>query len=58
MSAESLPPPRPVLWRPQARRQLREIGNYIAKDSPKNACEVIEAIEACTVPLGRLPNCR
>lgn len=40
---------RSIVWTPAARRDLREIGAYIARDDRDEARRVVLAIEAATV---------
>lgn len=44
-----------VTWKPQARAHLRNIYQYIAKDSTSIAKKVITELTECTRPLAELP---
>jgi toxin ParE1/3/4 len=45
----------PIVWSAAAQRHLRDIREYIAKDSPRYADNVVAAIRRATERLGRFP---
>src|SRR5437762_1751902 len=44
-----------LVWRPRAQAELRQIGDYIAKDSPKNARDFIKRLKTAAKRLKMYP---
>jgi toxin ParE1/3/4 len=47
--------PRALIWSARARRELREIGDYIARDKPEAAIRWIETLAAMAEQAAALP---
>jgi toxin ParE1/3/4 len=46
---------KPVIFTPQARRDLADIADYIAVDNPRRAVTFIEELEERCIALGKAP---
>lgn len=46
---------KPVVFTPQARRDLAEIADYIARDNPRRAVSFIEELEQRCIALAKAP---